>query len=133
MNDVTVHNHILSDHYTVRFKSNAKAKSVKSRVRLVRKFKELDKQKFCAEGVAQLANSEPTENPDELTRLFHLVMNNVLDNNVPLKKVTIKGNIRKPWYNDGIHEQRKIRRQKNEENTFGSTLGNVLDTNKYSD
>ena len=95
MNDVTVHSHILFDHYTVRFESNANAKSVKSRVRIVRKFKELDKQKFCAEVVAQLANSEPTENPDELTsyRLFNLVMKNVLDNHVPLKKVTIKCNI----------------------------------------
>ena len=84
---------------------------LRSPLRLVRKFKELDKQKFCAEVYAQLANSEPTENPDELTRLLNLAMKNELDNQVPLKKVTIKGIIGKPWYNDEIHEQRKIRRQ----------------------
>ena len=32
LNDVTVHNHILSDHYTVRFKLNTSAKLVKPRV-----------------------------------------------------------------------------------------------------
>lgn len=48
---------------------------------------------------------------DSLTSQFNHLLSGVLDKHAPLRRVTVKGDLQKAWYDDNIHQARRKRRQ----------------------
>ena len=48
---------------------------------------------------------------DDLTSKFNKTVVEILDEHAPMRTITLKGEVKKPWYDTDIHQARKKRRQ----------------------
>lgn len=104
-------NYNFSDHYSVDFAVTLCASKQKQKMK-VRKLRKINPDAF-AEALEEAVSSHEnaTVDVDLLCNSYNEVVTQVMDSQAPLIEITPKQGKRKSWYNDSIHEARKMRRR----------------------
>ena len=108
--NVTVQDWNIADHYAVTCSVVLSAETVKPKIIHTRKYKRVN---LCAFS-ADLLNKLPSmlcENVEQSVIAYDNALCDIVDTHAPLVTMKPKGKSTKPWYNDKIHDARKIRRQ----------------------
>jgi len=100
-----------SDHYSVYFSVDiCETQKLKNKVK-VRKLRRINVDQFSQDLKEAFSETEGPADVDSLADRYNKTVLSVMDHHAPLCTVTPKVGRRKCWYNDSIHEARKVRRR----------------------
>ena len=106
----------ISDHSLISFRVNVRIGKHEPRKRRARKIARMDITAFSNTLQSEIddclmLSCEHNDELDSLVDRFSAGMTRALDRHAPEKTITLKLGIPKPWYDDEVHEQRRIRRR----------------------
>ena len=99
----------LSDHHVVCFNICQQKSRLQKQVTVTRKLKLMDVSSFEADFHAQLKSPNPKA--EDRADHYNKAVRTTLDKHAPEKKSTSSNRPRQPWYNNTIHEARRVRRK----------------------
>jgi hypothetical protein len=102
---------LISDHHAIHCSLNVSRPPLPQKTITYRNLKKLDMEEFqaCLQQTPLLLN--PSSSLDDLLNQYNTSISNVLDKLAPTKTRTVTLRPVAPWYNDSIHESRKLRRK----------------------
>ena len=100
----------ISDHYPVLFELSGVMRDAthKRNLQKVRKLRKINMDSFALDIQGQLEVTSDMDNP---VLKYNTVMTSLVDKHAPMTTIRLKGTNSKPWYNDEIHDARKVRRR----------------------
>ncbi len=106
MQDISV-----SDHYAFSCHLTTRPRHSASKSHMARKLRSVPSADIAADMRSQLSSINEHSHVNDLIDDYNTIVSEILEKHAPLRKITIKGESCKPWYDETIHEARRKRRQ----------------------